>query len=302
MKWNLNASCLGIRARENEVIELALTYGFTTFDLDANSFIGNLQTRGPETATRFISSGNIKIGSFSVPVDLSADDAQFSEQWQALQSCLDTIASFGTSVAIATVSPHHSSLPYQENFERHRQRLDTMASELAKHGMRLAIDLGEDCQPSPEGGHSFIRSPEALIALMRTVSHEHIGICIDTWSWFQNEGTVQQIQALSSDKILYVRLSGVADPVEDSSGELVPASSRCLLSQNDQTVPTAEFRTLLDEIGFDGLIAPASHSLQVTGMSKDQVAKAAAKSLEEFISPPANDESAEVEETVAASS
>ncbi|MEZ6115605.1 MAG: hypothetical protein R3C28_03400 [Pirellulaceae bacterium] len=67
-------------------------------------------------------------------------------------------------------------------------------------------------------------------------------------------------------------------------------------------MPTAEFRTLLEEVGYDGLIAPACHSLQVTGMSKDQVAKAAAKSLKEFISPPVGDETAEVVATVAASS
>ena len=46
MYWILNSDSIGLAARQNELIELSLTYKFAGFDIDINEFHGQAQESG----------------------------------------------------------------------------------------------------------------------------------------------------------------------------------------------------------------------------------------------------------------
>ena len=67
---NLTGDGLGVSARQNEMVELALTYGFKGIDIDVTEMVSRIATFGEEFAKRYISSAQksakLKIGSFKV--------------------------------------------------------------------------------------------------------------------------------------------------------------------------------------------------------------------------------------------
>ena len=94
---NLNTKSLGITARQNEMIELALTYKFSGFDIDIESLMQQAEQRGQEHATRFIDSANIRIGSFELPVDLAASDEDFARDLAGLAKVAELAETLGAT-------------------------------------------------------------------------------------------------------------------------------------------------------------------------------------------------------------
>ena len=59
MYRNLDAVALGISGRQSELIELALTYGFSGLDVDIASFLKRARNNGVEQACRFMNSAGL---------------------------------------------------------------------------------------------------------------------------------------------------------------------------------------------------------------------------------------------------
>ena len=63
---NLTGDGLGVSARQNEMVELALTYGFKGIDIDVTEMVSRIATFGEDFAKRYISSAQksakLKIG------------------------------------------------------------------------------------------------------------------------------------------------------------------------------------------------------------------------------------------------
>ena len=123
MYRNLNAESLGISGRQNELIELTLTYKFRGFDIDIQELVRQIEARGRDHATRFLQSANVKIGSFELPIDLTVDDEQFAKELERLRDIAQLAESLGATRCIANLLPYCTGRAYHENFELHRKRI-----------------------------------------------------------------------------------------------------------------------------------------------------------------------------------
>ena len=141
MYKNLNSWTLGISGRQSELIELALTYGFRGIDIDIQDMIGRSESKGVEHATRFLLSAQklLRIGGFDLPVVWADDEATYKADLAKLPEIAEMAAMVGAQGCVTTVVAASASLPYQENFELHRERLAEMAEILAQHDIRLGL-------------------------------------------------------------------------------------------------------------------------------------------------------------------
>ena len=132
MYKNLNSWTLGISGRQSELIELALTYGFRGIDIDIQDMIGRSESKGVEHATRFLLSAQklLRIGGFDLPVVWADDEATYKADLAKLPEIAEMAAMVGAQGCVTTVVAASASLPYQENFELHRERLAEMAERL----------------------------------------------------------------------------------------------------------------------------------------------------------------------------
>ena len=180
MEKILNTDGLGVSGRQNELIELALTYKFNSVEVDMNDLIGRHDTMGKEFACQFLQSAKINIGTFALPVCLDASDADFTEQCKHLDtifSLCETLGGQRCHVKIVTSSDE----AFQANFERHRARLSDLGDKFAANNMKLGLAL--TLPTGEQKANKFIQSAEELMTLVKTVGHDAVGLFLDTWSW-----------------------------------------------------------------------------------------------------------------------
>lgn len=278
MYKNLSPKALGISGRQSELIELALTYGFRGLDVDMADLAKRARNTSIEQAIRFLESAKIKIGGFDLPVNLRADEATFTQQLAQLNQVCETAAALKAQRAFTIIAPASDDLPFQPNFELHRQRLAQVAETLAKYNIRLAVGI----QPTPalreNKNHTFIYQVETLLTLLKTVGEKNVGVLLDSWSWFVGDGGLDQIRELPADQIVIVR---IADYPADANVARIAETNRHLPLE-DGAIDGGAIVTMLAEKKYDGPVTLYPHPSTLRGATRESIVQRAAQALEEL--------------------
>ena len=276
MYWNLSPEALGITGRQSELIELALTYGFEGIDLDIRHFTKQVELRGLEHAVRFLRSGRLKIGTFSLPVRWDNDAEGFQQDLDQVHKLLEPAAALGAKTCYATIKPASDTLPYHENFESHRERLGRVADLLAPYDMRLGLALLAPAVHREGHRFPFISSPDALLTLRKTTSVPNLGILVDLWHWHVGGGTLDQLRELSPQQIVTVRLASIP---EDAALESITEQQR-VLPVATGPVDNAGALRVLNELGYRGPVVAYPHPSRLRGQTRDRIVQRTADALE----------------------
>ena len=299
MYKNLNPASLGIAGRQSELIEMALTYGFRGFDLDAADLLKRATLQGAEEAGKYIRSAKIKIGGWSLPVQFGADDGVFQLEIERLSLVSETARKLGFSYATIELDPASDKLPYHENFERHRQRLSQVGDVLAGLGLRLGVGIKATLEARRDRVYPFIHKAEELVTLIRTVNHTHVGLVVDTWSWRLGGSGTEALGDVSGKQIVSVT---IADVPPDADLAAIGGTQRLLPTA--ETVPQyVSLVGTLAERKYDGPVTLLPGPRQVGGMSRDHLVEKCASLLEQMwlqaglakpsrLAPPLSDQSA----------
>ena len=210
MLKNFSHTALGINGRQSELIELALTYGFTGMDIDMQDMLRRSQRTDTKDASKYLEAAKIKIGGFDVGIDLDADEETFTGLVGGLHPLSDLAKELGAEQAYLRVPPSTDRLPYHEYFDIQVQRIGQVAEVLEARGIKLALSFSTDKTEAEGKQFPFIVNAEGLTALANAISNSNVGCLIDTWSWVVSGGTLEQITALPVEKIVAVRLGNVS--------------------------------------------------------------------------------------------
>ena len=100
---NLNPSVLGVSGHQSEIIELALTYGFTGVDLNLAEFATRARLKGMAYARRLIDSARIRVGTFALPMEWDTDDESFQKDLKKLPEYAECAAELGCTRIVITI-------------------------------------------------------------------------------------------------------------------------------------------------------------------------------------------------------
>ncbi|MCR9293586.1 MAG: sugar phosphate isomerase/epimerase [bacterium] len=223
---NLNCDLLGISGRQSEIIELALTYGFRGIDIDINDLVKRCERTSFESASRFLTSSRLNVGSFEAPVDLDTDDDNFAKQFGQLENVAEIAARAGAKTVVLNVPSQTDRLPYPEYFDVIRSRIDRVADVFNKEDIQVAIAFSPLLDAETKQ-FKFIQDVDGFVALAN--SCKKTGIVFDSWTWFCGKGTVEQLEQLGLNRVYVVRLgdceSGVAPEQATENNCLLPGST-----------------------------------------------------------------------------
>ena len=281
MYKSLNAESLGISARPNELIELALTYKYGGLDLNVAAWSDATQTRGRDQTVRFLQSANIRIGGFELPVRWTAADAEYQQDLAALKEIAETTAALGATHCTAIVPPYCEQRPYHEDFEFHRERFTEIAEILKEFGIRLGLGFLAPIASRAAYETQFITSHETLLALVQTIVSDNVGICLDLWHWHVSGATLETIKQLSPEQITSVR---IADIPTDVSMDSITEHQR-LVPGSTGIVPAAETLQWLCETDYEGPITAYCHADQFSGVPRIKAVAQVAKALDDLLAP-----------------
>ncbi len=278
MYKNMNPSSLGVSGRQSELIELALTYGFRGLDLDVGELLKRATLQGVEEAAKYIRSGKVEIGGWVLPVRLTGDEAAYQEDLGLLANLVETAKQVGLKYCTVDIEPASDSLPYHENFERHRERLAKVGELLGGQDICLGVAL----QSSPKLGegmaHQFIHSAEELLTLIRNTGCEHVGLALDTWNWQVGGGGRDQLSELQGKQFVTLVISDVPDDADLST---IGPQERGMPSE-DSLPEYGRLVKSLAERGYQGPITIQPHSSSLARMTRDQSVERCANALDQI--------------------
>ena len=267
---NLSTIGLPLSGRPSELIELALSFGFDSMDIDIVDFQQQAEVYGVEHARRLMVSARLKSGMFHLPLDLASDDAAFDRDLALLPKRLEFAHATEAFRAAASITPASEEHSFKDFFELHRKRLDTVGEMLSKHGIMLGLAIHPETEASEGKGSQFINTYEGLLGLV-AVSHPSVGAIIDSWALHVTGEGLDVIGKVPRGRIVEVRLS---DAPREVRGVDLHANQR-LLPGDTGAINAAGVLTHAREAGFEGPVTPWADRSAVTGRGREKVVKLA---------------------------
>ena len=274
---NLRTSPLGISAlTQSELIELTLSNGFKGTDLDLVDFERQVANKGLAHARRFFDSARLMLGSFELPVDVDAEDDLFQQQLAQLTESSKLAAEVGCTRCRTIVPPAGDIRPYNESFEHYRRRYSEVADVLAASNIRLGLGVQAHAAARQDSIFQFVYRFDALLMLVKTIGHGHIGLTLDLWQWHVGGGNLDELRALTYTDLV---LLDIADASTEAGDDTV-SDETCLLPGVNGTIDAAAAMILAAEIGYDGPVTPVCHRVSLDGQSRDKKVQSAAAALD----------------------
>jgi sugar phosphate isomerase/epimerase len=250
---NLSPLALGISGHESEIIELALTYGFTGMDLEVADYATRAKLRGAPYARRLIESAKIRLGAFQLPFGWETDEEVFKKDLERLREYGRVAAELDCTRCVATLSPASDRRPYHENFEFHRRRLSEICEALQPAGVWFGVGFQAAEYLRKDRAFQFIHDLDALTLLLNMVDAPNMGLLLDIWDLVACGASVETIRNLPLGQIVAVQVAEMPADVPlagmDKNSRLLPGA------ENSQIDTVAALITLAD-FGYNGPVTP----------------------------------------------
>lgn len=274
---NLCPSALGISGHQSEIIEVALTYGFSGIELDIVDLAAAARHKGMPYARRLLDSAKIRVGYFPFPFDWDTDDAEFQDNINKLAEYARVAAEIGCTRTTALLSPANDKRPYHEGFEFHRRRLSDIGAALAPYGVRLGVGFQSLESLRKDRAFQFIHDLDALSLLVNMVGSPSVGLLVDTWEIAATGGTADAVRKLPPAQLVAAKVAEV--PADVPAAELTDNARLLPLDEKskNQVVPML---AALQELGFNGPVTPKVSRSAFPSRKRDMIVKQTAEALE----------------------
>ena len=286
----LNTRGLGVGGKQNELIELALTFGFNGVEVDMVDLVGRHDAMGKEFACQFLKAAkspasegdaasggkHLTIGTFRLPIELSGTDEQYATSIAKNETIIDLATELGAERCYVEIAPNCEHFSFQECFEKHQTRLQALAEQFSASGIKLGLALQTSKAEPADGTFKFIQTAEELLTLVKTVGQPNVGVCVDTWEWTLGGGTVEQ---LAFDQVTEIRFADIA---ADANKEEIKQSDRTALPGDQADSVSSKVAQAAVASGLPLAISASTDLSTYAGDTRDNVVKAISQHLDWF--------------------
>ena len=227
----LSSRGLGVGGKQNELIELALTHGFDGVEVDMADLVGRHDTLGKQFACQFLQSAKIDMGTFKLPVAIGGTDEQFNDSITKLDTILDLAQTLNAKCCYVEIGSENENYAFQECFEKHTTRLQTIAEKFASTPIKIGLALSASSAKPADGNFKFIQTADEMLPLVKAVAQPNVGLCLDAWEWAVGGGTVDQLTN-----------AGIATiATEIKLADVTPGADLAAIKRSDRTaLPASE--------------------------------------------------------------
>lgn len=274
---NLSPTAIGITGHQSEIIELALTYGFSGMDLEVKDFATRARLKGMDYARRLIDSANIRLGTFQLPFDWDTDDEVFQQELERLPELARAAAEVGCTRCVATLAPAGDKRPYHENYEFHRRRFAEICAALQPAAVSLGVGFQAAEYLRRDRAFQFIHDFDALTLLLNMVDASNIGLLVDIWDLVACGGSIDTVRGLPPDQIVAAQVAQM--PADVPTSEL-DAHSRLLPDAENGQIDVPGTLIALAEAGYDGPVTVKPSRGVFESRKREVIVRRAGESLE----------------------
>ena len=278
MHKNLNTTALGISGRQSEVIELAMTYGFRSIDIDVVDLMKRAERSSLEGATRFITSSKVSIGSFEIPINLDASEEEFAKKLIEISKVAEMASHVGAQIGVLQIPAATDRLPYHEYFEVLRKRVAVIAKEFAAKSLSVALNFSAATESRANKQFKFISDVEGFVTFAKLCSAPNVGIVVDSWNWIVGGGNLDHLTSLTVEKILCVRLASSPEEFDISSASI----DQRMMPTKDGLVDNSAIAKKLYAEGYRSSVTAFPSPAALGGKTRDAALANVVESLDEI--------------------
>jgi len=249
---NLNLGALGFKASFFETVELAKAGGFQGLDIDVFEMGEILKEKAANDIKSLMDSKGLRLGGWGLPVNFRGDDKTFQKDLKQLGTLAQTATSVGCFRVFTWLTPFSDTLPYEENFKLHAKRLGAVAEVLAEFGCVLGLEFVGPKTSRLNRKYKFIHTIDGIFKLREAMNAENVGLLLDCWHWYTSHGTVDKLQKLRKEDVVYVHVNDAPSGVPVD--EQIDWKRR--LPGETGVIDIAGFLKALKHIGYDGPVTP----------------------------------------------
>src|SRR5438876_5520625 len=224
----LSLGRLGFGGSFEVAVSLAKKYGFEGLDPDPGYF-AKLSDDALRKLLDDLKSSHLRLGAAGLPVEFRKDDAAFSDGLKKLPDAARELARAEIRRVSTWILPFSDRLTYLQNFRTLAYRLRECALVLADHGQQLGLEYVAPRTLWRSSRHSFIHTLSELRELMVAIGTDNLGVQLDSWHWFNSEGTRADLLSLRGADVVTVDLNDAPtgltlDQYQDDQRELPAAT------------------------------------------------------------------------------
>ena len=277
MQKNFSPQSLGINGRQSELIELALTYGFRSMDVDMSEMLRRSRRSSVDEAAKYLRAAeNLEIGGFPLDINMDAADGDFTSQLGAIHPVAELAAEMKATRAYVYTPAATSVAAYPEYFDKQSTRLGQVADVLAAKNIQLGVGFRAGKELAEGKDFPFIQNVEGLLALVKGVGKDNVGLLIDTWDWVVGDGTAEQLSGLKADQIVAVRIGTIAPDI--NKAEATTADRVLPVGEGD--VNHVDLIKQLVALGFEGPVSPTASSTQYKGQTRESTVQKSQEAID----------------------
>jgi sugar phosphate isomerase/epimerase len=273
---NLCAGAVGVSGTTEELAALAQATGFGGMDLNVGEAADRTDAGQLDSLRALYRGHGLRAGGFGLPVDFRGEEAKFREGLAALPRLAKAAAAMDCHRCATWILPGSDTLPFKENFEFHRSRLEACARILQEHGCWLGLEFVGPRTSRARRKHEFIWDLPGMLELADAIGTGNVGLLLDCWHWYTSEGTVDDLLALRPEQIVYVHVNDAPAgvPLEEH------IDNQRAMPGETGVIDIAGFLGALDRIGFDGPITAEPFNPKLRELPREEAARLVSKSLD----------------------
>lgn len=247
MKIDLSCGRIGVKANQEEAIDLAARHGFEAVVPNAGD-LGKLSEAKLAELKAEMNEKNLVFSAGGMSVDFRKDKKKFEEGLKQLPGQAAILQKAGVTRVGTWLMPVSDQLTYVQNFRQHANRLRKIGKILADHDLRFGLEYVGPKTLWASKRYSFVHTMAGTKDLLAEIDVPSVGFVLDSWHWYTAHETGEDILSLSNDQIVAVDLNDAPSGIEiddqiDSKRELPMATG---------VIDVATFLKSLNQIGYDG--------------------------------------------------
>lgn len=243
----LSPGAIGIRGLAlPEAIKLASKTGFSGLDFSIREAAALAETHGLDHVRTLFDTHNVRPAVWGLPFAWNQD------AWQDGLLDLPRLAEVGRELGCtrtATWCPSWSDeRDFEENYAWHLARFRPIAEILARYDCQFGIEFLGPKTLRTNHQYEFIHTMDGMLQLAEEIGTGNVGLLLDAYHLYTAGGSVEDIDRLSSDDVVYVHINDAPAglEIEEQIDQI-----RCLpLETGVIDLPT--FMRKLHQIGYEG--------------------------------------------------
>jgi len=200
-KLCLNPGAIGVRASQQELLQMAIDYGYEAIVAMPNQLAG-FSADELEIFVGKMKKHKISWGSTNLPVEFRKDETTFEDHLAKLPESVRALQKAGGERMNTWILNGDDELTYLDNFKQHARRLRACAEILEDHGVRLGLEYVGPKTSLLRKKYPFLRTMAEARQLIDEIGISNVGLVLDSFHWYCAEDTIADILALTNDDIV----------------------------------------------------------------------------------------------------